>query len=83
MRKVRLQGALLPCWFGNIIIGPSYRGLHGHSRYRDLASVGGMPALRAGRTMRTLHLALLLGLALVIGGTGAAAVYTLTALPYL
>jgi hypothetical protein len=36
MRKARLQGALLPCRFGNVIVGPSYRGLHRCSRYRAL-----------------------------------------------
>jgi hypothetical protein len=36
MRKARLQGALLPCRFGNILVGPGYSGLHRRGRYRAL-----------------------------------------------
>ena len=73
MRKARLQGALLPCRFGNILIGPSHCGLHGRSRYRylhrDLAGLGRMPPL----LMRALVIALAL-----IAGIGAGAVYIAT-----
>ena len=73
MRKARLQGALLPCRFGNILVDPGYRGLHGRSRYRylhrDLAGLGRMPPL----LMRALVIALAL-----IAGIGAGAVYIAT-----
>ena len=75
MRKARLQGALLPCRFGTILVGPGYRGLHGRSGYRHLHRLGRVPQL----LMRALVIALALIASLGAGSAGGGAVYALTA----
>ena len=77
MRKARLQGALLPCRFGTILVGPGYRGLHGRSGYRHLHRLGRVPQL----LMRALVIALALSASIGAGGVGGGAVYALTAPP--
>jgi hypothetical protein len=73
MRKARLQGALLPCRFGTILVGPGYRGLHGRSGH----PFGRVPQL----LMRALVIALALSASIGAGGVGGGAVYALTAPP--